>query len=342
MLRRLVSFALTLSLSFVIFGCGGSSDSNAPPPIVITSISEVGTIETGDAIDLVANGDYLYYIGWGNTSSSFGIIDFSDPANPAVLSTLDAGSAYGVAFDGRYAYVETDGGGSGIFTNGTVGVIDCQDPNNPVEADENNLGYSSAYDMEISGNYLYNFSWNIIGVYDISDPTNLTHVANVPSSAAIFGKIVGNYLYLGSYYNGLEIYDISNPTGLTGSTTPVGTLAIPGTPGYAAAASGTTAFIAGTDGGLNYIHSVDVSDPANPVLISSVETSTFIDYEMRVLGNYLLASGDSEFVVIDISDPTAMTVVGSVPLTNNGFGFDVSGRYAIVGDDTLFRIIQLY
>lgn len=63
---------------------------------------------------------------------------------------------------------------------------------------------------------------------------------------------------------------------------------------------------------------------------------------MRVLGDYLLAVGRYDFVVVDKSDPANLTLVDSVPMSEYGWGFDISGRYAIVGDDTALRIIQLY
>lgn len=341
MVKKIIVLMLMVAAVYlVIAGCGGSSGDSSSP-IVITSISEVGTILTGDSIDVIANGNYLYYVGWGNTTSSFGIIDFSDPANPAILSTMDAGGAYGIDFDGRYAFVETDGGGTGIFTNGTVGVIDCLDPNNPVEVMENNLGSLSAYDSELSGNYYYNFSFSIIGVYDVSTPTAITHVTNVATGGGtMFGRAVGNYLYAGnSVVGGLDIFDISDPA----TSIPLaGHMSIPGV-GSGATASGTTAFIAGNDGVNDLIYSVDVSDPANPVIISTVVTPSKIQREMRIVGNYLLAAGAVDFVVIDISDPASMTLVDSVIMGNaKGWGFDVSGRYAIVGDDTVLRIIQLY
>jgi hypothetical protein len=201
-------------------------------------------------------------------------------------------------------------------------------------------GYSLASDMEINGNYLYNFSNNIIGVYNISAPENIAHVQTVVDVSAEFGKIVGNYLYTGDNSSSdLVIHDIS-PT--TGEITEVGRLLIPSA-GRAATASGTTAFIAGIDGAEDVIYSVDVSDPENPVIISSVLTPSYIGNEMRVLGHYLLAVGNTDFVVIDIADPANMTLVDSVTLGNSlGWGFDVSGRYAIIADDPVLRIIQLY
>jgi|GEM_PF-6276260 len=330
-----VSLFMVILCVSLLAACGGDGDS----PIEITSISEIGIIDTGDSIDVAAYGDYLYYIGWGNTDESFGIVDFRDPLNPRILSTMDVGWAYGVAFDGRYAFVETQGHGTGGFADGTVGVIDCQDPDSPVEVDENDLGHYSAYDVELSGDYLYNFSSNIIGVYDVSTPKAITHVRNVPVSSVQFGRAVGDYLYVGSDYD-LVIYDISDPAVMV---TEIGRVTVSETTNvYGATASGSTAFASGTVGGKEYIFSVDVSSPSVPAVIGSVETPSLIQYEMRVLGDYLLAVGEDHFVVVDKSDPANLTLVDSVPMSEYGYGFDVSGRYAIVGDDTALRIIQLY
>jgi len=340
MLKRLFGFLFITVGICVIAGCGGSSDS-APTnstPITITTLSEIGTIDTGDSADVAAYGDYLYYTGWNGTANSFGIVDFSDPTSPTILGTMAAGYAYGVDFDGRYAYVETDGSGDGIFTYGTVGVIDCLDPNNPVEVMENDLGSSSAYDSAISGKYYYNFSNDIIGVYDISTPTAMTHVTNILTDSVYFGRVVGDQLIVGDNSD-LALFDISFPAA---SISEMGRLSIPGGQ-YGATASGTTAFMAGTETTNDVIYSIDISDPASPTILSSVVTPSSIGYEMRILGNYLLAVGDYDFVVIDVSDPANMTVVDSIALSNDtGWGFDISGKYAIVADDSVLRIILLY
>ncbi|MDZ4184791.1 MAG: hypothetical protein U1D97_07420 [Desulfuromonadales bacterium] len=349
MVKRFFVLLMLLLSALAVTGCGGGggNDSGNPAPIItdpitITPLSlvELDPILTGDAQDVIAAGNKLYYIGRNDSGNSFGIIDFTDPTNPEILSTLDVGEAWGLAFDGRYAFVETDGRGDGILATGTVGVIDCLDPLLPVVKIADASGHSLAYDMEISGDYLYNFSDNIIGVYNISAPENIVHVQNVNVVSAEFGKIVGNYLYTGDNFSSdLVIHDISAPTG---QIPEVGRLHIDSA-GHAATASGTTAFIAGIDGAEDVIYSVDVSDPTNPAIIKSVVTPSYIGNEMRILGHYLLAVGNDDFVVIDIADPENMTVVGSVTLGNSlGWGFDVSGRYAIIADDTVLRIIQLY
>lgn len=338
MLKKLINFAFVLPMICLsLVAC--SDDDSAANPVVITALTEVSTIDTGDSADVVAHGEYLYYTGSLATANSFGIVDFSDPLNPTILGTLAAGNAYGIDFDGRYAFVETDGGGDGIFASGTVGVIDALDPNNPVTVMENDLGYSSAYDSELSGNYYYNLSLSIIGVYDVSDPTAIQHVRNIPTTDVYFGRAVGDYLYVKD--NGdLAIFDISNPAV---STSEVGSLAIPSVSTYGGAtAKGATAFISGNDGD-ERIYSVDVTDPANPAILSSLIVPSALNNEMRILGNYLLVSGGYEFAAIDISDPANMVLVDTVAMGNNdGWGFDISGRYAIVGDYTVLRVIQLY
>ena len=81
------------------------------------------------------------------------------------------------------------------------------------------------------------------------------------------------------------------------STLEVGRLTIPGV-GYGAAAKGTTAYIAGTLATDDVIYAINISDPANPAILSSVVTPSQVGHEMRILGNYVLAVGSSDFVVI--------------------------------------------
>jgi len=335
------SFLLLLAAAPLLFFTGCSNNSHSRP-IKITAITEISTIDTGTANDVRAYGDYLYYTGQVgsivNDFGVFGIVDFTDPTNPVILSTLEAGNAYGVDFDGRYAFVETDGGGTGIFAASTLAVIDCLNPASPLEVTENDLGYSSAWDVELNGNYLYNFSYDIIGVYDVTDPPNIDLVENIATNNdTLFGRAFNNYLYTVET-GSLLIFDISAPA----DTIPeVGSLAIPGI-GYGATSDGVTAYVASNDSG-NKIYSVDVTDPTDPIIIGSVDTTTFISHEMRLLGNYLLANGEDQFVVIDVTDPANMTLVDSIDLlSGNGIGFDISGNYAIVADGDRFRVVELY
>ncbi|WP_324770851.1 hypothetical protein, partial [Pokkaliibacter plantistimulans] len=91
---------------------------------------------------------------------------------------------------------------------------------------------------------------------------------------------------------------------------------------------GNYLYIADSDNGF---HIVDVTDPANPVLLSTYDTPD----EPRgvvIVGNVAyIADEDSGLQIIDISDPTQPTLLGSIGRDNGySFGIAVEGNYAYI------------
>jgi len=306
----------------------------------ITSLTEVAQINNGDAAVAICRGNVLYTVGWNHTANSFNIYDMSIPASPVLRGHYNIGNGYGLALNGNYAYIQTDGSGDGIFASGTVGVMDITDPDTPTPVMQDATGYSSAYQTYYHNGYVYNASYNIISIYRVSDPATLVHLTNITTSDVEWAAFSDNYMY--AVDDGtLRIWNITDPTAPveTGSATHAGLgwggVAIKGN--YVFAGSSTTA----------EIFVFDVSDKTNPTFITSLAltSGTSTTYgEARILGNYLLITGWNDFYVVNITNPTAPTEVTSIPLPNTyGWGFDVlNDRYAIVADDTVYRIIQLW
>jgi len=331
---------VSLSLALIVTGCGSSSD-NDRTPITIESLSHTGTLDVGQGGDVLAYKNYLFYIGWSSNADTFGIVDFSDPADPQLLSSLDMGSAYGIAFDGRYAYVETDGGGSGDFaTTGSMFAIDCDDFTNPLYSDDNAAGYKSAYSNYLYGDILFNFSDSIIGVYDVSTPGQLNWLYNIPSDDAEFGDIQGSKMAM-TGADTFTLFDISNSAT---ETTVLGTYNFEGNrSAYGAALDGNTAYTFNGDSVADdrYVYALDISDPANISVISTVPVDIDAGYKFMVIDDYLLLTGTKSFIVVDISDPENMVVVDSITFSEYTWGFDVIGNYAIVAASSTFEIVEL-
>lgn len=338
--NRLFSFGMIVVLMLFIGAC--SSDDNGHSPIVITGLTELDPIDTGDAAVVACRGDYAYTVGWDSTkANNFNIIDMSDPAAPVIEGSYTIGQGYGLALNGDYAYIETDGYAEGIFEFGTLGVMDISDLTDPTPVMENDAGYSSAYQTYYYDGYVYNASYDIIGIYSVDDPAVLVHVINISTNDVEWLAFSDNYMY-GIDDDTLRIWDIADPT----DPLEIGTGTYHADLSYGGiAVKGDYVFAMGNNSNVLVF---DVSDKANPDLVINLTLTSGTGgqelREARILGHYLLIASYTDFYVVDIADPTAPVEIDSVYLDNEyGWGFDVlNNRYAIVADDTVYRVIQLW
>jgi hypothetical protein len=160
-----------------------------------------------------------------------------------------------------------------------------------------------------------------------SDGTTLDVVRSV--------EVVGNYAYLateGSGSNGssldrLQVVDISDPT----APTIVGNFTLPGYGASEVEVSGNYAYV-GAD---YWVQVVDISDPTNPTYADRMGLgSTNNIRDLTVSGNFLYAvgrySGDINFAIIDITDPTAVTRPSTLALSANPQAIAHSGNHVYV------------
>ena len=78
---------------------------------------------------------------------------------------------------------------------------------------------------------------------------------------------------------------------------------------------------------------IDISNPANPTLIGTYNTSGAA-YSVAVSGRYAyVVDYASGLQIIDISNPATPTLTGTYDTSGNALGIAVSGRYAYVADD---------
>jgi hypothetical protein len=306
----------------------------------IKELTEVAQIPTGDAAMVRCRFNYCYTTGWYHYSNNFNIVDMTNPAAPEIKGRYSVGDGYGLDLNGDYAYIQTDGSGSGIFASGTVGVMDISDPDNPVPVMQNNAGYFSAYQSYYYKGYLYNASEKILSVYNATDPDNLVFVKNISTSDLEWMAFSGHYMY-GIDSQTLKIWDISDPAN------PVQTCSYYDSHFMYSgiAVKGNYVFAMGYKSDVTVL---DVSDKTSPSYITRLKlTSGVLDqwlYESRVLGHYLLIAGAYNFFVVDISEPEAPVEVTSYALsTSSGWTFDLLyDRYAIVSDDTYYHVIKLW
>ncbi len=139
--------------------------------------------------------------------------------------------------------------------------------------------------------------------------------------------VSGDYAYVANRdsKSGLRIIDISNPS----APVEVGALDI--SYEHAVAGSGNTVVTLG----YSSVTVIDVSDPAAPVKLDVlfIEFSGF-SLDITISGDYAYVGSDgSGLTVIDISNRSSPTVVGTYQTPGHAHGVAVAGNYAYVAND---------
>lgn len=237
--------------------------------------------------------------------------DISDPGHPTIIGSVDTpGSALGLAVIGDMSYVADDNSG--------LKVVNINDPSPPAIvglADTPGNAQSVTVIDDIAYVADYDSGLQIV---DVSDPANPELIGSVDTQGfALDVSVNGDFAYVADYDSGLQVVDVSD------LTTPqiISTLI---TPGYvrAVSVSGDIAYVA--DGELQV---VDISNPANPVIISSWSRTDYFGYAygVTVVGEIAYVAYFSGLEVIDVSDPFH-------PVSMDGISTMYSFDVTVVGD----------
>jgi hypothetical protein len=200
-------------------------------------------------------------------------------------------------------------------------IVDVSNPGLPVYISQLKLPMAETWSIVLSEAYAYitNGS-NGLQAVDISDPYNpILDDAYATDGYAVDVKIRGDYSYIADGYSGLTIIDLVGNMSVGGYVTPDAALAL--------AISGDQAIIACGDGGLQI---VNISDPQNPFLSSSLDTLGRV-YDVDVMGKYVYAAcGESDLKIIDISDPETPLLRSRSTIPGGADAVTVRGDYAYV------------
>jgi hypothetical protein len=221
------------------------------------------------------------------------IIDVSDPTNPTLMGSFSAGLAIeGVYVAGNYAYLASSS------NTAELTVVDVSNPASPALAGSLNLG-------------------------------------NNANANSIF--VAGSYAYIGKALNttsnGDEFYvvNVSNPASptLSGSINLNGTIS-------SVYVSGNYAYLASSDTTAE-LTIIDISNKSTPTIAGTYATtgavaanSVFYDGTYVYLGEANNAGGP-EFFVLDASNPSAVSTVGSYEVGGSVNGVYVVGAEAFLG-----------
>jgi hypothetical protein len=295
-------------------------------------------------------GDQLYL-----TSRVFGVIDISDPSN--------------MSFDYWYNY----SGNGFLVRDSLVYLCSGLDGFRIVEPNEEHFAVRSIYNTGDSVEHVlikdqYAFVANLrdpAQVYEISDPQNPVHVADLPVSGYRL-DVVGDRLYAASPSSGLGIVDISDITQpvLVNQFTQSGDLSdVRFKDGIAMAITTNREFItinvqdeaapyvSGTldgfqamrttlDGPLAYVASrddgvtiLDVSNIQEELsILSTIDTPGRAREVFAKDGMLYVADQNSGLQIIDATDPTQPVLIGSLPTFGASQSISVLDEIAYLAD----------
>jgi len=259
------------------------------------------------------------------------VIDVSDPAAPVLLGSYTTpGRASSVAVADGVAYV--------LDYNLGLQIIDVGDATNPsLLGSYQTPGY--VYDIMVSDGraYVADASQGLL-VIDVGNPA---HPSLLGSSALGGGSSValsGTVAYLGQESFGVQVINIANPAKPT-------VLGSHDTPGElrSMAVAGTKLYLADgeSSGGQmsqdleSSLRVLDISDPADPTLLGSLETPGDAMDVAIAGGIAYVADGTAGLLLVDLSDPGHTTLLGRCNTPGRAAGVAVSGTYAYVADGLL-------
>ncbi len=274
----------------------------------------VGSVDTpGGAYWVAVSGSYAVV---ASGYDGLLVVDIADPAAPAIVGSASTpGHAEMVAVSGSNAYV----------TDTDLHVVDISDPTAPTVTGSMSapvgiipvaVSGSTAF-VAGSGNNGYTWETGLWAV-DVSDPAAPTIVGSVGTPDRPGGlTVAGSKVYLGVRSHGLHVIDVSDPTALS-------IVGVTDTLGWAedVDVAGSLAVVADGNRGLEVL---DVANPTAPIDLGSVDIPEHA-HHVELSGSTAVVVGggeapyDNRLSLVDVSDPTAPRITGSL----GGF-FDVTG-----------------
>ncbi len=283
--------------------------------------------------DLAVDGDYVYVATSGPSTvpTPMYVIDVSDPVNPTIAKEFTVipggpGLATGIAIDGDYAYLSIVYAAVNLPKG--VATVDISDPENPVLVSAPILPFPVSVDaIHISNGYLFQSQEPLgIGVYDLSNPITPVYLGSFETGSNRHVNFTVDGGVLTVAYDGVETFDVSSPVAVNSLDRINPPMEIP----TAVAVRGDVAFVFdGELGAPNMFKSIDISDPLNPIIMSSMETSG-ADFVLN--GDYAIVGG---LKMIDVSDPNNLEVVGSISAPGGHSVASLGDLALLVGSDGL-------
>ncbi|MEM6725179.1 MAG: hypothetical protein AAF598_14160, partial [Bacteroidota bacterium] len=282
----------------------------------LSCINVAGSVTTpASGFDFARSGNYAYIL--DTINNSFEIVNYSDPQNPVVTSPVFAGfNPLGIVKSGNNAYV----GFPGMIKSFDVGFTEF-----PGEISQRSIAGTWS-ELAISGNNLYigDLNTNILKVIDATFPNGLWQLGTYtsPNPFDCIGA-AGNFIYLGMSAEMFVALDATVPSNISPSTP------IPlGFSPKEIQTSGGFAYVIGSSNSGGYLSILDISNP-NPILTATLNVGPS-PIALSVSGNIAYVTDDftSRLSLIDITTPSAPSVITSISIGTPVIDLDVSGNFA--------------
>lgn len=294
---------------------------------------EKGFFPTGSgALRLRVDGDYVYL---AESSAGLWIIDVSRPEDPQSAGHFAVESGViDVEVQEGFSYVPESP--ATVNDTGRVWILDVSDPAHPVQVSQIQgiLPWSNTpLSIDVSNGYLYLTVPADSGllIADVSNPESPVISSFYKTGGRPYDVFVsGRYAYLANGIDGLRIIDASEPTA-------------PEEIGFWAnnlvavdvVVKDSLAIVAASQ----YLFSLDVSDPANPVELDSIlPRQGGGDWKLSVSNDYVYVVGaynNTDVYIIDISDPSNLKKVGLATERGTGKnGVDSKGIFFYFSDSS--------
>eukprot|EP01064_Diplonema_japonicum_P030548 TRINITY_DN521_c0_g1_i2.p1 TRINITY_DN521_c0_g1~~TRINITY_DN521_c0_g1_i2.p1 ORF type:complete len:862 (+),score=192.75 TRINITY_DN521_c0_g1_i2:113-2587(+) len=233
-------------------------------------------------------------------------VDTTDPTNPTVLA------AYDLTGDGDEDVFDAEGTTVYAFNKTHLEIIGFGNPASPVLLGAMDFTFTGVAtndiqvtDMQVSGGRIYVAAADYgLVIVDIATPSAPAQVGRYPHSAlSVF--VDGTTAYITDRNRKFSILDVTHPQALLElSERPTSTAAIP----RRVVVSENTAYIVAA----NDIEFFDVRTPSNPSVLGMYDPPGGDTADVAVSGNFAYVSDeDNVLQVVDISDPTNLTVVST-------------------------------
>lgn len=314
-MRKLISMKVLFFFVFSLLLTIGIKETVAVEnTIPASSMPVVKTIKS--ALDVKAAGNYVYVADY----AGFAIVDMSTPKYPFLLSKLITPDiSQDVFVSGTKAYVAT--------SNIGLSVIDISNPAKPLLTRTMNTP-GKAYGVFVQGNTAYVADYTSgLAVIDLT--TNKI-TAQIDTSSFVEDVVVsGNYAYLSDYANGVTVVDL---------TTKKIVMSVKGKGAVRSIAlSGKTLYTADSNNGLGIY---DITVPTLPVYKGGYLTGPATDVSVITDSSspepqVLVAHGSSGVSRIDVSNPTAPSLLEKINTTGYGFGVTAANGEVIVADGSV-------
>ncbi len=298
-----------------------------------------------DAFDVQGNYAYIlgdngnYFQGSGSSAAQFYVVDITNPASMAVVSTtsitgfINYGQS-GIRVQGQYVYLVSS---TGTASTNLLQIYDVSNPRAPALVGSVPIP-PYGFGLWVSGKYAYVMSFgdastiSTLDVVDVSNPASPTIVGSTDTGTAGVNvadiKVVGRYAYVAGQSAGqseILVFDVSNPA----SPYLLSSLPVAHSP-QGLDVEGSYLYETIYDG-----NSLNIYDISNPSSLSQVGTASLIgtckpqDVTVEGTTAYVACYTNSSIAVVDVSNPTSPSVDGylSLPATSYPIFLESKGRY---------------